>query len=172
MPLLAEGSFNLLSVDPGLVFWTVVTFTLVLLVLWRYAWKPIIEALDARNDKIEGDLKKSEDLRKEAEDLLKSYSDKIDSAKHEVNGMLEKARKDAEDLRNKILQTAQEDATIVKDRSKNDIEQAKVKAIREIQELSVDISLKLLGNVLNQDVNDEEHRKIVLRELEKLKSSN
>ncbi|MDH4263574.1 MAG: F0F1 ATP synthase subunit B [Spirochaetia bacterium] len=172
MPLLAEGSFNLLNVDPGLVFWTFVTFTFVLIVLWKYAWTPIITALDARNDKVEGDLKKSEDLRKAAEDLLKSYSDKIDSAKHEVSEILDTARKDAEAMRNKILQTAQEEAGNVKNRAKNEIEQAKVKAVKEIQELSVDISLKLLSSILNKDVNDEEHSKIVHRELEKLKSSN
>jgi len=172
MPLLTEGSFNLLSVDPGLVFWTVVTFTFVLIVLWKYAWKPIIEALDARNDKIEGDLKKSEDLRKAAEDLLKTYSDKIDSAKHEVNAILEEARRDSEVMRNKIMQAAQEEAGNVKNRARNEIEQAKVKAVKELQELSVEISLKLLSSILSKDVNDEEHSKIVHRELEKLKSSN
>lgn len=172
MPLLTEGTFDLLNVNPGLVFWTVVTFTLVLGVLWKYAWKPIIAALDSRNDKVEGDLKKSEELRKSAEDLLKSYSDKIDSAKHEVNEILETARKDAETMRSKILQSAQDEAVNVKNRAKNEIEQAKVKAVREIQELSVDISLKLLTSILSKDVNDEEHRKIVHRELEKLKSSN
>ena len=87
-------------------------------------------------------------------------------------GCWKTARKDAEAMRNKILQAAQDEATSCQGPVKNEIEQAKMKAIREIQELSVDISLKLLDSILNKDVNDDEHRKIVLRELEKLKSSN
>jgi len=172
MPLLTEGTFDLLNVNPGLVFWTVVTFTLVLVVLWKFAWTPIITALDSRNDKVEGDLKKSEELRLAAEDLLKSYSDKIDAAKHEVNALLDEARRDSEVMRNKILQGAQDEAANIKNRAKNEIEQAKVKAVKELQELSVDISLKLLTSILGKDVNDEQHRNIVHRELEKLKSSN
>lgn len=173
MPLLSEGaSFNPLSVNPGLVIWTLVTFGIVLIVLWKYAWGPIIAAIDSRNDKIEDDLQKSEQLRKDAEDLLQSYNDKIDSAKEEVNTMLDAARKDAESLRSKIVTTAQDEANGIKERAKNEIEQAKVKAVREVQELSVDISLKLLNNILGKETSDEEHRKIVIRELEKLKSSN
>jgi F-type H+-transporting ATPase subunit b len=172
MPFLSEGSFNLLNVDPGLIFWTAVTFVLVLLVLWKYAWSPIISALDARNDKIEGDIKKSEELMLEAEGMLKEYTSKIDSAKHEVNQMLDEARRDAEEMRGRIVQGAQDEASKVKDRVKHDIEQAKIKAVKEIQELSVDISLKLLTNILGKETSDEEHRKLIVRELEKLKSSN
>jgi len=172
MVLVAEGSFNILSVNPGLAIWTVVTFLLVLIVLWRFAWTPIVEALDARNEKVEADLKASEDLRKEAEELLKSYEEKITAAKHEVNELIETARKDGETMKSKIVSEAQAEANDVRNRAKHDIDQARVTAIKEIQELAVDISVKLVSDVMRNGASDEDHRNLVLKELEKLKSTN
>ena len=172
MPILASGSLDLLAVNPGLIFWTVVTFTIVLLILWRFAWKPIVDALDARNTKVEDDLKASEDLRKEAEELLKSYEEKIDAAKHEVNELLEEARRDAGDLKSRETANAQKEAAAIRDRATADIEQAKLKAIEEVQEYAVDVALQLLGGVLKSKVPTDEHRSMVMKELEQLKSNN
>ena len=63
MVLLTGTSIDLLKVSPGLVFWTAVTFIVVLVVLWLFAWKPIINGLDARNEKIQEDLDSSRKLR-------------------------------------------------------------------------------------------------------------
>ena len=172
MPILASGSLDLLAVNPGLIFWTVVTFTIVLFILWRFAWKPIIDALDARNSKVEDDLKASEDFRKEAEELLKSYESKIDAAKHEVNELLEEARKDAAGLKARETENAQKDAAAIRERATADIEQAKLKAIEEVQEHAVEVALQLLSGVLKGKIPSDEHRSMVMNELEQLKSNN
>jgi len=171
MPILTGSSLNLLAVNPGLVIWTVVTFTLVLLVLWKYAWAPIVQAVDARNDKIEDDLKSSEQLRKEAEALLKGYESKLDAAKKEVADLLDEARKDAEITRNKIIEDSRNEATQIKQRATHDIEQARIKAVKEIQEQAVEISLQLLKNVL-RNVPEAEHKKLIVEELGRLKGNN
>jgi len=172
MPLLSSDSLNLLNVEIGLVFWTVVTFSIVMIILWRFAWKPIVEALDARNTKVEDDLSKSEQLRKEAEDLLKDYESKLDNAKKEVADLLEEARRDGEVSRTTITAEAQAEAARIRERSSHDIDQAKLKAVKEIQDLAVEISLQLMSNVLQKDVNDAEHKKLIMTELERLKSDN
>lgn len=172
MPILAGGSLDLLAVNPGLAIWTVITFSVVMLILWRFAWKPIVEALDARNSKVEDDLKASEDLRKEAERLLKDYESKIDSAKHEVNELLDEAKRDAELLRSNITKEAQEEAAQIKNRAQHDIEQAKIKAIKEVQDYSVDIAMQLVSSVLKGGLDKNVHRDMVLKELDHLKSNN
>lgn len=172
MPILASGSLDLLAVNPGLIFWTVVTFAIVFFILWRFAWKPIIDAIDSRNTKVEDDLKASEDLRKEAEELLKSYESKIDAAKHEVSELLEEARRDAADLKNRETEKAQKDAATIRERATADIEQAKLKAIEEVQEYAVDVALQLLSGVLKSKMPSDEHRSMVIKELEQLKSNN
>ncbi|MES0488634.1 MAG: F0F1 ATP synthase subunit B [Leptospirales bacterium] len=172
MALLSSGSLDLLHVEYGLVFWTIVTFSLVMLVLWRFAWTPIVTALDARNTKVEDDLNKSEKLRNEAEDLLKDYESKLDNAKKEVADLLEEGRRDGEVSRATITEEAQAEAARIRERSSHDIEQAKLKAVKEIQDLAVEISLQLMSNVLQKDVNDAEHKKLIMQELERLKSDN
>ncbi len=172
MPILSSGSLDLLAVNPGLAIWTVITFSLVMVILWRFAWTPIVEALDARNTKVEDDLKASEELRKEAENLLKDYESKIDSAKHEVNELLDEAKRDAEALRGNITKEAQDEAGKIKSRAQHEIEQAKLKAIKEVQDYSVELAMQLLSSVLKGGLDKSVHRDMVVKELEQLKSNN
>lgn len=79
--LASGGGLNLLEVNPGLVFWTVFTFLVVVLVLKKFAWDPILKALDARAEKIHGDIDKATELKTQAEELYKSYEAKIIAAK-------------------------------------------------------------------------------------------
>ena len=103
MALLAGSGLNLLAVNPGLMIWTLITFLIVLTILWFFAWKPIATALDSRSDKIESDLQKSQELREEAEQLLADYKAKLDSAKEEAAQLIEQARKTAEEQKTRSL---------------------------------------------------------------------
>ena len=87
----------------GLYFWTVVTFLTVLIILWLFAWKPIIQAIDARNDKIEGELKESQHLREESEKLFRDYESKMKEAQSETIQLIDEGKKEAEETRAKIL---------------------------------------------------------------------
>ena len=81
MDVLKEG---LLKVDPGLFLWTVITFLVLLLILWKAAWKPIVEALDARAEKVRGDIETAEKSRLETEKLLSQHKEMMDKAKDEA----------------------------------------------------------------------------------------
>lgn len=171
MPLLAAGSFNLLAVNPGLVFWTVVTFIVVLAVLWAFAWKPIIKTIDARNERVENDLKESRELRDKAEALLQSYDHKIESAKAEALELIDEGRKDAEIQKARIIAEARDEAQRLVFRAQADIEQAKVKAISELEQSTVKTTIAILSRILQRDVNNEDHKKVVLQELSAIKKS-
>ena len=163
-PILA-GSFNLLSVHPGLVFWTVVTFLTVLLVLWLFAWKPMIQALDSRNDKVENDLKESQRLREEAEKLLKEYEEKIKSSHKETVQLMEQSKKDAEAAREKILKKAEEESRELRERVEREIEQTKESAIQEIKSSIVNTTIAILSKILKKNVTDDSHKELILDEL-------
>lgn len=169
MLLLAGGSLNLLDVNPGLVIWTAVTFLIVLAVLWLFAWKPIIKALDERNARVEDDLEKSRALREEAEGLIKEYQEKLDSAKQEAVNIVEESRKDAEVLKNKLLAETQEEVTSLKERATREIDLAKEHAISELEGKVVDTAISVISGILAKDINDQEHKDIVLRELAQIK---
>lgn len=61
---------GLLDVNPGLIFWTIITFLILLFILKKTAWKPILQALKEREDNIRASLEKAEQARKEAEEIL------------------------------------------------------------------------------------------------------
>ena len=167
MPILA--SFNLLAVNPGLLIWTVITFSVVLTVLWLFAWKPIIAALDSRNEKVEGDLQKSKELREEAEKLLMDYEKKLDSIKSEANQLIDEGRKDAEVLKEKILKEAREEAERINVRTEQDIHQAKLRALDEIENSVVDMTVSALSKILTQEVKAETHKAVILREITEIR---
>lgn len=170
MVFLTGTSIDLLKVSPGLVFWTAVTFILVLVVLWLFAWKPIIQGLDARNEKIQDDLDSSRKLREQAEALMADYKKHLDAAKDQALQIIDEGKKDAESIRQRILNDAKKEAEEIHDRAVGEITQAKTKAIKELEKEVVDISVAIISKILSRDVSKEDHRNIILKELDQLKA--
>jgi F-type H+-transporting ATPase subunit b len=170
MVLLTGTSIDLLKVSPGLVFWTAVTFILVLIVLWLFAWKPIIRALDARNDKIQEDLDHSRKLREQAESLMADYKKHLDAAKDQALSIIEEGKRDAESIRHRIIEDAKKEAEDIHNRAIGEISQAKAKAIKELEKEVVDLSVAIISKILSRDVSKEDHRNIILKELDQLKA--
>jgi len=170
MVLLTGTSIDLLKVSPGLVFWTSVTFILVLVVLWLFAWKPILKGLDARNDKIQDDLDSSRKLREQAESMMSDYKKHLDAAKDQALQIIDEGKRDAESIRQRILADAKREAEEIHDRAVADISQAKTKAIKELEKEVVDISVAIISKILSRDVSKEDHRNIILKELDQLKA--
>lgn len=170
MVFLTGTSIDLLKVSPGLVFWTAVTFIVVLVVLWLFAWKPILNGLDARNDKIQDDLDASRKLREQAEAMMSDYKKNLDASKDQALQIIDEGKKDAESIRQRILTDAKKEAEEIHDRAVADISQAKTKAIKELEKEVVDISVAIISKILSRDVSKEDHRNIILKELDQLKA--
>jgi F-type H+-transporting ATPase subunit b len=170
MVFLTGTSIDLLKVSPGLVFWTAVTFIVVLIVLWLFAWKPIINGLDARNEKIQEDLDSSRKLREQAESMMTDYKKHLDAAKDQALQIIDEGKKDAESIRQRILADAKKEAEEIHDRAVGEITQAKTKAIKELEKEVVDISVAIISKILSRDVSKEDHRNIILKELDQLKA--
>jgi len=171
MVLLTGTSIDLLKVSPGLVFWTAVTFIFVLVVLWLFAWKPIIHGLDARNDKIQDDLDSSRKLREQAEAMMSDYKKHLDAAKDQALQIIDEGKRDAESIRQRILADAKKEGEEIHDRAVADITQAKTKAIKELEKEVVDLSVAIISKILSRDVSKEDHRNIILKELDQLKTT-
>ena len=165
---LAAG--GLLDVNPGLLIWTIITFLIVVFILRKFAWNPIIHALDERAEKIHGDIEKAEKLRSEAEALISNYNQKLIQAKDEAIAIVNEANADATRLKNKMLQETQDEIKNLKDNSLKDIELAKAKAIAEVQAHIVEISVNIAGQILHKKISANEHATFVQEEIAKLKT--
>ena len=150
----------MISFDPGLIIWTTIIFTLLLIVLKKFAWKPILSAVDERNKSIETALKAA-DKAKEEIALLNADNERILSeARIERDVLLKEAR----EMKNSILNEAKEQAITEANKilasAKEQIANEKMKAITELKNsvaiLSIDIAEKVLKRELKEKSNQEE----------------
>ena len=169
MIYLAAG-LNLLNVNPGLLIWTLVTFTIVVLILWKFAWNPIIHALDARAEKIHGDIEKAEKLKKDAEGILASYNTQLQNARKEASEIVGEAGKDAKVLKDKTISDTQQEIKHLKEQATKEIELAKAKALQEIQEQVVELSVAIAGQILEKKLKSDEHSTFVKSEIARIKN--
>lgn len=171
MSVIGAASLDLLAVNPGLVIWTVITFLVVLTILWIFAWRPITNAIDARNARVEDDLNKSRRLREEAEALLRDYEQKLERAKTEALEIIEEGEKDADVARAKMMCEAEDETNRIKQNMQKEIEQAKLQALEELQNMVVDLSVDIIGGILKNHISVADHKELAKRELASFKKS-
>jgi F-type H+-transporting ATPase subunit b len=138
----------------GTLFWSVIIFSIFFLLLAKFAWKPILNAVKARDEMIRSSLESAE---KAKEDMLKMQSDNetiLRKAREERENILKEAREVREKLISEAKGKASEEAEKIIEKARAGIESEKLKALSEIHEqvavISVEIASKLLGHKLEQ----------------------
>jgi F-type H+-transporting ATPase subunit b len=138
----------------GTLFWSVLIFSLFFLVLAKFAWKPILNAVKARDEMIRGSLESAERAK---EEMLRLQSDNeiiLRKAREEREGILKEAREVRERLISEAKGKASEEAEKLIEKARAGIESEKLKALSEIHEqvatISIEIASKLLGEKLKQ----------------------
>ena len=100
----------LLNIEPGLIIWTVITFIVLLIVLRKVAWGPILSALEQREHTIRNSLEEAQRARQDAEQLLAQHQRMLADANREVGRLLEQGREEAERLRISLTEQARAEA--------------------------------------------------------------
>ena len=151
----------LFVVSPGLYIWSLVIFLLVLLILKKYAWKPLLDFLDQREKEISDSLAMAESAKADLEKVKEESEKILNEAKNQGKSIVSDSKQKAEDSANKILNDAQakSDEFVLDAKKKIDVE--KKKAIKEIKEEVVGLSLDLASQVLQRNVKDEDNNKFV-----------
>ena len=165
MDFLKEG---LLKVDPGLLLWTIITFVVLLLILWKAAWRPIGDALDARAEKVRFEIDNAERTRQEAEKLLNQHKAMMDNAKNEALQIIAKGREEAEKMKNEILEKANTESRTIADRAKKEIELAKDKALADIKTEVVLLSTGIASKIIGKNIKPEDQKALVEEALNKM----
>lgn len=150
----------MISFDPGLIIWTTIIFTLLLIVLKKFAWKPILSAVDERNKSI-SDALKSADMAKQEMALLNADNERILA---EARIQRDELLKEARDIKTRIINEAKDKANIETDKiltsAREQIANEKMKAVTELKnsvaKLSIDIAEKVLKKELKNQANQEE----------------
>ena len=151
---------------------TFVVFLLLLTLLRAFAWKPILEGLDKREQAIRGRIEQAERTAQKASAQLRAYEAKMAAAADEAAQLIEKARRDAEALAEKIRTAAQEDAQRERQRAVADIREAKNTALTEVSREAANLAVLLAGKIVRRELNADEHARLIAEALENLPSNN
>lgn len=163
---------DLLSPDSGTIFWTVLTFVILLLILKKYAWKPILKTLEDRENKIKMTLYEAEQSQKNAEKSREEQAQLLEKLKKESAELFHQNKLDAENARKKLMDQAREDAENLLVHAKNEIELSKLDAINDIRKYAVDLSIAAAKKVIGENFTEKDHLDLIEKSIQELTKSN
>ena len=147
----------------GLIFWTTVVFTLLVLLLKKFAWKPILSAVDERNQSIKNSLAQAEKARNEMSELTANNEKIIAQAKVDRDVILKEAR----DMKNEIISEAKDKANKEAEKlvstAKEQILNEKMKAITDLKNHVADLSIEMAEKILSSELSDVAKQKELVK---------
>ena len=155
----------------SLIFWEIVSFVILLFVLYKFAFPGILSVLEEREKKIKDSLDQAERHRSEAELKLKEYEAKLNSAAKEAEGLLTAAKDRAQRLMEENEQRMTVEAERIKGDATREIDQERRKAIKDIRAQTTNLALMVAEKVVQRSLNEADHRKFADEALEALSKS-
>lgn len=161
LAIVQEEKADLLSPNGGLMFWTIVIFVLLLLLLSKFAFKPMLAAVEAREKKLQADLDEARRDREEAMRVLAEHRAQLEKARSEAQKLIADGRATAEKLRTDLLEQTKAQQQEMLDRARRDIETEKVNAIAALRREAVDLAIAGAGKVIERNLDNDANRKLV-----------
>ena len=160
---------SLVTPAVGLMFWTCVIFVLLILVLKKFAWKPILSAVDQRNESISNSLLAAEKARNEIASLTANNEQIIAQAKLDRDALLKEAREMKNEIISKAKETATNEADKIISSAKEQITNEKMKALTELKNQVAAISIEMAEKVLGSELSNADAQKDLVNRALKVK---
>ncbi len=164
----AEEQPNPLKLEPTLSLWTLVVFVCLFLLLRKFAWTPLLDALHKRESHLEKVLQDTERARNESESMMSEYRKQLARAADEVRAILDKARLDAQATAEQIRKEAQEQADADRARAQREIASARDQALGEIWQKTAEMAVSVAGRVLSKQLSDDDHSRLLNAAIQEL----
>ncbi len=155
-----------------LALFTLLVFILLVIVLGKFAWAPILNGLKARENSMEGKMKKAEEMYEQANAKLAEYTRQLSEAQQEIKQMRDEAIKTADEKAKQIVEAAQQSASAERDRAIREIDAAKGAAINDLAQASVNMAVDLAGQITRKELTPEDHANLIQDSISKLPSNN
>ena len=147
--------------EPGLMIWTAVSFIILLVLLWKVAYKPITKALKKREDSIRDSLEEAKNTRESAEALLNDYKNQLAQAREEAHKILSEGKTLGENIKKEIIQKAHDESNQIVKRAQEEIEFQKEKALMELKERIADLSITAASKVIEKSLDKKDHEQLL-----------
>lgn len=163
-----EGQGNLFAGDIGNAVWTLVIFLLVLLILGKFAWGPLLSGLQQREEFIRRSLQEAKDDREAAEARLAEYEAKLADAGAQAAEIVDQGKRNAEAARASIEEKARDESDKMVERAKREIELAKQSAIKDLYATSSDLATEIASRILQRELNAQDHERLISESIKEL----
>ncbi len=151
-----------------LLFWSAVSFAILLFLLKRYAFPAITEILDARERTITENLAKAERARKDAEQLLAEYQAKLKAAQQDATAMIDQARKQAQQVAEDNQRRVKEDTDRMLATAREEMARERVRVSKELKDQAVELVIAASERILKRSLTDADQKRLVKEAIDQL----
>ena len=166
-----EAPLSPFAGNVGNAVWTLVIFVIVVVVLGKFAWGPVLSLLQQREQFIHKSLSDAKRDRDEAEARLKDYAAKLQTAQAEAVAIIEDARRDAERLREELRTRAKSEADTMLKNAERQIELQTTRAVQQIRQEAVDLSVTIASKLLQRNISKDDNEKLIAEALKQIESA-
>ena len=163
-----SGIFDLFNTS--LIFWEVITFAILLFLLYRYVYPPIRDRIQQRQSEIERAIDEAEKTRNEAQELLAEYRRQIEEARGEGRRIVEESRKQAETQIERAKTEAREESNRIIEQARTEIERERDSALRGVRREVADMVMQASEQVVGRSLDRDEHERLIDEALDDLDS--
>lgn len=157
----AEGGSPLLRFNPGVGIWALLVFALLLLVLKKFAWTPILDALDARETAVRDSLDQATRIQAENARIQEEQARLLSEARHEAAQVIQNAREAGEALKKTLEASAQDEKRRILATATQEIEAQTAAAVATLRKTTADLSIGIAGKLIQQNLDDAKNRALV-----------
>lgn len=162
------GDSNPVRVDLWQAGFTIAVFLVLLFILTRFAFKPILAGLQKREEFIRSSLTEAEEANKKAQQLLEQYTEQLEKARAEATEIVEEGRRDAERVKQEIHQSAEQEKTQMIERAKREIQIARDSAVRDLYELGAKLATDAAARIIGKELNPSDHERLIQESIDQL----
>jgi len=160
----------LFDINPGLILWTIVSFLLLAFILGKFAWKPMLNALNEREGKIRGALEEADRARTEAAEMIKQNEKNLARAEEEYRKLIREGKALAEKLKEDMLSKARQQAQQTLTQAAEEIQRSVETAKQQLRGEMADLAVKAAEKILEETLDAQKQKKIadsVIKQLPK-----
>jgi F-type H+-transporting ATPase subunit b len=150
-----------LGINLGYLISQIVNFVLLLVILRVFLYKPIVNMLDKRREKIRTDLEEAENARSQAEAAKQEYEKQVEEAREERRSILAQAREQADKMREETLDKARVEAQDLVAKTEDEMETLRRQALAGAQDEIVELAMAAAGKVVGEALDAKAHRRLI-----------
>jgi len=155
----------------GNAVWTLAIFIIVVILLGKFAWGPVLALLQQREEFIHRSLSDAKRDRDEAEARLKEYAAKLQTAQRGAVGIIEEARRDAERLRDELRERAKSEADTLIKNAERQVQLETSRALQQIRKEAVDLSVTIASKLLQRNISQADNERLINDAMKQIEST-